>query len=154
VNERIGDLYSPLEEMKATVAGLVSMAWFFDHGVMPADSEEEHYASYLGGIFRSVRFGASEAHGRAGMVELNFARERGAIRRDESTGRWSVVTAKMRDSIRELAGKALEIERAGDRAAAEALFAKYGSVPADLQKDLESLRNVPIEIEPVYKNTW
>jgi hypothetical protein len=130
------------------------MAWFFDHGVMPADSEEEHYASYLGGIFRSVRFGASEAHGRAGMVELNFARERGAIRRDESTGRWSVVTAKMRDSIRELAGKALEIERAGDRAAAEALFAKYGSVPADLQKDLESLRNVPIEIEPVYKNTW
>jgi hypothetical protein len=154
VNERIGDLYSPLEEMKATVAGLVSMAWFFDHGVMPADSEEEHYASYLGGIFRSVRFGASEAHGRAGMVELNFGRERGAIRRDAATGRWSVVTPKMRDSIRALAEKALEIERAGDRSAAGALFAKYGSVPEDLQKDLDRLRNVPIEIEPIYKNAW
>ena len=116
VNLRLGDFASAIEEMKATVAGLVSMAWFFDHGVMPKETETEHYASYLGSIFRAVRFGIGEAHGRAAIVELNFGREKGSIVRDPASGRWSVDPTKMRDSLRELTAKTLEIERAGDRA--------------------------------------
>jgi len=154
INEKLGEIYSAIEEMKATVAGLVSMAWFFDQGVMPKASEEEHYASYLGGIFRAIRFGVSEAHGRASMVELNFAREQGAVRRDPASGRWSVDPTKMRASLRALAARALEIERAGDRAAAEALFAKYGTIAADEKQDLLRIEHVPVEIQPIYKILW
>jgi hypothetical protein len=154
VNQRLGDLYSAIEELKATVAGLVSMAWFFDQGIMPKASEQEHYASYLGSILRAVRFGVGEAHGRASIVELNFLQERGAIRRDPATARWSVETSKMRGALRELTGMVLEIERAGDRAGAEALFAKYGSISPELAKDLERARSVPVEIEPIYRNLW
>jgi len=154
VNQKLGDLYSAVEELKATVAGLVSMAWFFDQGIMPKASEQEHYASYLGSILRAVRFGVGEAHGRASIVELNFLQERGAIRRDPATARWSVDTPKMRGALRELTGMVLEIERAGDRAAAETLFAKYGSISPELAKDLERARSVPVEIEPIYRNLW
>ena len=154
VNQKLGDLYSAVEELKATVAGLVSMAWFFDHRVMRAETETEHMASYLGSIFRSVRFGVGEAHGRASIVELNFAREKGAIQRDATTGRWSVEASRMRESLRELTAKVLEIERSGDRGAAEEMFARYGKVPDDLASDLEKVRGVPVEIEPVYKIHW
>ena len=154
VNLRLGDLASAIEEMKATVAGLVSMAWFFDHGVMPKETEAEHYASYLGSIFRAVRFGIGEAHGRAAIVELNFHREKGAIQRDAASGRWSVDPSKMRGSLRDLTAMALEIERAGDRAGAEALFAKYGTLPLDLAKDLEKVKSMPVEVEPIYRITW
>ncbi len=154
VNLRLGDLASAIEEMKATVAGLVSMAWFFDHGVMPKETEAEHYASYLGSIFRAVRFGIGEAHGRAAIVELNFGREKGAILRDAATGLWSVDPSKMRGSLRDLTAKTLEIERAGDRSGAEALFAKYGTLPDDLAKDLEKTRGVPVEVEPIYRIAW
>ena len=154
VNQRLGDLYSAVEELKATVAGLVSMAWFFDQGIMPKSTEQEHYASYLGSILRAVRFGVGEAHGQASIVELNFLQERGAIRRDPATARWSVDSSKMRGALRELTGQVLEIERAADRAAAEALFAKYGSISAELSKDLERARSVPVEIEPIYRNLW
>src|SRR4030095_5102935 len=78
VNQKLGDLYSAVEELKATVAGLVSMAWFFDHPVLRAQTETGSIGAYLGSIFRSVRFGVGEAHGRASIVELNFAREKGA----------------------------------------------------------------------------
>jgi len=154
VNQRLGDLYSAVEELKATVAGLVSMAWFFDQGIMPKTSEQEHYASYLGSILRAVRFGVGEAHGRASIVELNFLQEREAIRRDPATARWSVDASKMRGALRELTGQVLEIERAGDRVAAETLFAKYGSISPELAKDLERASSVPVEIEPIYRNLW
>lgn len=154
VNQRLGELYSAIEEMKATVAGLMSLAWFFDHGVIPKESAEEHYASYLGSIFRAIRFGVTEAHGRAAIVELNFARERGAVRRDPATGRWSVDPSKLPGSARELTARLLEIERSGDRAGAEALFVKYGSVPLDLLADLNLLEKIPVEIEPRYRITW
>jgi len=154
VNQKLGDLYSATEELKATVVGLVSMAWLIDHDLMPAAREEEHYASYLGSIFRAVRFGVGEAHGRASIVELNFLREKGAIRRDDGAQRWSVDVGKMRPALRELTGNVLEIERAGNYDAAASLFAQFGSIPEDLAKDLEKVRSVPVEVEPIYRTRW
>jgi hypothetical protein len=154
VNEKLGDTYSTIEELKATVAGLVSYAWFVDHQIMPKPAEEEHYASYLGSIFRAVRFGVGEAHGQASIVEMNFLRGEGAIRRDSASGLWSVDAGKMRPALRQLTAKVLEIERAGDRQGAQDLFAKLGSIPEDLAKDLEKTSTVPVEVRPIYKNQW
>ena len=68
-----------LEEAKADVVGMFALKWLVDHGVLPKEKLEEYYASYVAGIFRTLRFGAAEAHGRAQMMEFNYLSEHGAI---------------------------------------------------------------------------
>ena len=77
IREAIGPVYSGLEEAKADVTGMFGLKWLVDHGALPKESLEEYYASYVAGIFRTVRFGTAEAHGRAEMMEFNFSRREG-----------------------------------------------------------------------------
>jgi hypothetical protein len=102
----------------------------------------------VAGIFRTVRFGTAEAHGRAEMMEFNVLSERGAIARDAS-GRYVIDYAKMPDAIAALAKELLEIEATGDRARAEAWFAKYDKMPGDLQSALQAAKNVPVDVDPL-----
>src|SRR5438067_4734146 len=97
---------------------MFALKWLVDRGALPRERLEEYYASYVAGIFRTVRFGIGEAHGRAEMMEFNFLSERGAITRDGS-GRYVVDYAKMPDAIAAVAKELLEIEATGDRARAE-----------------------------------
>ena len=64
---------------------MFGLKWLMDHGVLPKDRLEEYYASYVAGIFRTVRFGTGEAHGRAEMMEFNYLVEQGAIVREGGT---------------------------------------------------------------------
>ena len=79
IREAIGPAYSGLEEAKADVVGMFGLEWLMDHGAMPKDRLEEYYASYVAGIFRTLRFGTGEAHGRAEMMEFNYLLENGAL---------------------------------------------------------------------------
>ncbi len=72
ITEAIGPVYSALEEAKADVVGMYGLAWLMDHGALPKSRAQEYYASYVAGIFRSVRYGVAEAHGRAEMMEFNY----------------------------------------------------------------------------------
>ncbi len=72
IREAIGPAYSGLEEAKADVVGMFGLKWLVDHGVLPKEKLEEYYASYVAGIFRTVRFGTGEAHGQAEMMEFNY----------------------------------------------------------------------------------
>ncbi len=110
---------------------------------------EEYYASYVAGIFRTVRFGTGEAHGRAEMMEFNYLSERNAIIRDAS-GRYAMDFGKMPDAIASLAKELLEIEATGDRARAENWFKKYDTMPAELKSALAAASSVPVDIEPVF----
>ena len=83
IREAIGRSFSGLEEAKADVVGICALKWLVDKGVLPKERLEEHYASELAGIFRTVRFGTGEAHGRAEMMEFNYYSEQGAIVRGE-----------------------------------------------------------------------
>jgi len=127
---------------------LYGLHWLVEHNVLPKERMEEYYASYLAGIFRTVRFGTAEAHGRAEMMEFNYLSEHGGIQRDAS-GRYAVDFARMPDSISALAKELLEIEATGDRDRAEKWFAKYGAMPAELQTTLKSASDVPVDIDPV-----
>ena len=147
IREAIGPIYSGLEEAKADVTGMFGLKWLVDHDALPKERLNEYYASYVAGIFRTVRFGIAEAHGRAEMMEFNFLTERGAIVRD-SSGRYSVDYAKMPDAIAAVTKELLETEATGDRARAEAWFAKYDKMPADLKSALESAKDVPVDIDP------
>ena len=148
IREAIGPAFGGLEEAKADVVGLYGLHWLVEHDVLPKDRQEEYYASYLAGIFRTVRFGTAEAHGRAEMMEFNYLSENAAILRDAS-GHYAVDFAKMPDSIAALAKELLEIEATGDRTRAEAWFAKYGAMPAELHTALQSAADVPVDIDPV-----
>jgi hypothetical protein len=149
IRESIGPSYSGLEEAKADVVGMFGLKWLVDHGALPKNRLEEYYASYVASIFRTVRFGTGEAHGRAEMMEFNYLRERNAITRDAS-GRYAVDFSKMPDAIASLAKELLEIEATGDRARAENWFKRYDTMPAELKSALEAAKSVPVDLDPVF----
>ncbi len=148
IREAIGPSYSGLEEAKADVTGMFGLKWLVDQGALSRGRLEEYYSSYVAGIFRTVRFGTAEAHGRAQMMEFNFLSERGAISRDAS-GRYRIDYARMPDALAALTKELLEIEATGDRARAESWFARYGSMPAELRSTLDAARDIPIDVDPV-----
>src|SRR5580700_11017537 len=89
IREAIGPAFSGLEEAKADVTGMFALKWLVDHDALPKEKLEEYYASYVGGIFRTVRFGTAEAHGQAEMMEFNYLSERGAISRN-ANGKYAI----------------------------------------------------------------
>ena len=150
IRAAIGPQYSGLEEAKADIVGLFGLKWLADHGRYPPAKLHEVYASDLAGIFRTVRFGVAEAHGQAEIMEFNFLTERGAIRFDAATSRYSVDFALMPQAIAALAKELLEQEATGDRARVEGWFKKYGSMSTELSKVLERVRDVPVDVDPQY----
>jgi len=149
IRAAIGPAFSGLEEAKADVTGMFALKWLVDHDALPKEKLEEYYASYVGGIFRTVRFGIAEAHGQAEMMEFNYLSERGAIRRN-ANGRYFVDYEKMPQTIADLAKELLAIEATGDRARAENWFKKYNTMPGELKASLQAASDVPVDIDPVY----
>jgi hypothetical protein len=149
IREAIGPAYSALEEAKADVVGMFGLQWLVDHDVLPKNKLEEYYASYVAGIFRTVRFGVAEAHGQAEMMEFNYLSERGAITR-QSSGRYAIDYQRMPGDIKDLAKELLEIEATGDRARGESWFKRYGTMPPELQASLKSAVSVPVDVDPVF----
>lgn len=148
IREAIGPVYAGLEEAKADVVGMYALKFLIDKGVLPKEREQEYYASYVAGIFRTVRFGVGEAHGRAEMMEFNYLSENKAIARDPS-GRYRVDYEKIPAVVAALAKELLEQEATGDRGRATAWFEKYDRMPDDLKSSLAELRDVPVDIDPV-----
>jgi Peptidase family M49 len=148
ITEAIGPLYSPLEEAKADIVGMFALNWLMNRGALPKARGNDYYTSYVAGIFRTVRFGAAEAHGRAEMMEFNYLAEQHAINR-EASGRYAIDFARMPAAIAALAKELLEIEATGDRARGERWFAKYDKMPASLQAALAKTSSVPVDIDPV-----
>jgi hypothetical protein len=149
IREAIGHQFSGLEEAKADVTGMFALKWLVDHDALPKEKLEEYYASYVGGVFRSVRFGTAEAHGQAEMMEFNYLSERGAIQRN-ANGRYAIDYERMPGAMADLAKELLEIEATGDRSRVENWFKKYGTMPEDLKASLEAASDVPVDIDPVF----
>jgi hypothetical protein len=148
IREAIGATFSGLEEAKADVTGMFGLQWLVEHGALPKERLEEYYASYVAGIFRTVRFGTAEAHGRAEMMEFNYLAEQGAITRD-AAGLYVIDYAKIPAALASLTKELLEIEATGDRARAEAWFARYDKMPAELSAALQKAKDIPVDIDPL-----
>jgi hypothetical protein len=149
IRESVGPIYSALEEAKADAAGMFALQWLVDHDVLPKQKLEEYYASYVGDLFRTVRFGIAEAHGQAETMELNYFLERGAITRDAS-GRYAMDYQKIAGATTDLAKELLAMEATGDGPRAESWFHKYESIPPQLKSSLEAIADIPVDIDPVY----
>jgi Peptidase family M49 len=148
IREAIGPVYSALEEAKADVVGVFGLKWLVDRGAMPKERLEEYYASYVGGIFRTLRFGTAEAHGRAEMMEFNYLSQERAITRD-SNGRYAIDYGRMPTAIAQVSKELLEIEATGDRARAENWFRRYDMMPPELRSALDKTNDIPVDIDPV-----
>ena len=150
INEAIGSSYSALEESKADVVGEFCYGWLIDHGLLPKERRNITYASYVAGIFRTVRFGVAEAHGAGEIMQFNYYTEQGAIRRDAASGLYVIDFEKMPAAIASLAKELLEQEATGDRARTDAWFKKYGGMPAELNALLTKTSDIPVDIGPEF----
>ncbi len=150
IREAIGGSFSGLEEAKADVVGMFGLEWLAVHGAISKEKLPEIYISYVAGNLRTIRFGIAEPHGRAEMMEFNYLFGQGAITRDGSSGRYAVVVEKMPAAIAGLAKELLEQEATGDRARSEAWFNKYAVIPPELAAALQSVRDIPVDVEPIY----
>ena len=150
INEAIGPAYSGLEEAKADVCGIFLAKWLVEKKLLPASELNGIYASYVAGIFRTLRFGTGEAHGRAEMMEFNMLLEHGALTQGPD-GRYAIDFAAMPTAIASLAQTLLEFEAKGDRAGVEAWMAKYDVMPASLTRELQTVSDVPVDVTPDFE---
>jgi hypothetical protein len=150
IPQAIGPIYSALEEAKADVVGMYGLKWLVDHHAIPESELNTSYASYVGGIFRTVRYGVGEAHGKAEIMEFNYLSEQKAITRNDEDGHYHIDYPRMPGALAKLARELLQIEATGNRARAEAWFNRYDKMPATLQSALARCQDVPVDIDPVF----
>jgi hypothetical protein len=144
------DYASSFEEGKADVLGLFLVEWLADKGELDQSKLMDNYVTFLAGIFRSVRFGASDAHGKANMVRFNFFSQMGAFSRDPATGKYRVDAAKMREAVKALSAKLLTIQGDGDYAAAKKMTDEQGVIQPQLRADLDRLSKDSIPVDIVF----
>jgi hypothetical protein len=145
---------SALEEGKADVVGLYMVKQLHDRGEMTEGTIEDAYATFMAGLFRSVRFGAADAHGKANMVTFNYFREQGAFARDEATGKYRVDFAAMGAAVDALSALILQLQGEGDYDGVASLLAEKGVVPADLQAELDKIDGLGIPRDIVFQQGW
>ena len=150
VREALREHTSALEEAKADVLGLYMITELFDRDELHEGEILDHYVTFLAGLFRSVRFGAASAHGRANMIQFNHFSERGAFQRGED-GRYRVDFERMREAVRELAGQILVLQGDGDHAGAGDLLASHGVIHQALADDLERINAAGIPVDVVFE---
>ncbi len=138
-----------LEEGKADILGLYMIRQLNASGEMNGESLDDNYVTFLASLFRSMRFGAADAHGRANVVAFNFLREMGAFARG-TDGRYRVDMARMRAATDELSRRILTLQGDGDYAGVGALYQRYGVIDAVTQGDLDRLRTRGIPVDLIY----
>lgn len=144
------NLYSAIEECKADVLGQWNMLYARDQKLLTSFDEKQQWVTYAGLMFRSMRFGIDEAHGRGTAVQWNWLREQGAIM-PAANGTFSVDFTKARAAVQSLATELLTIEATGDFARAQRLLDKYGVANAEIDKTIADLpAEIPVDITPVF----
>jgi hypothetical protein len=147
VRQSLKEHASALEEGKADILGLYMIRQLLLKNAITEGTLEDYYTTFLAGIFRSVRFGASSAHGKANMVRFNYFAEQGAFTRNE-LGLYTVNVEKMTAAIDSLSALILILQGNGDYNGVDKLVAESGIIKADLAADLASLEtaNIPVDI--------
>ncbi|WP_059026844.1 dipeptidyl-peptidase 3 family protein [Gabonibacter massiliensis] len=143
--------YTSIEEAKADILGLYCLTQLADWGILKDKDLMDNYVTFVAGIFRSVRFGAASAHGKANMLQFNHFMESGAITKDETTGYYTIDFEKMKKDIGVIAGEYITLQGNGDIAGAQALIAAKGVIPPSLQKDLDKIAGAGIPKDIFFK---
>ncbi|TMO42536.1 Zn-dependent hydrolase [Pseudoalteromonas sp. S4389] len=150
VRQSLQEHASALEEGKADILGLYMVEQLLKKGEITDGTLEDYYITFMAGIFRSVRFGASSAHGKANMIRFNFFAEEGAFSKN-ADGLYSVNMEKMSLAMEKLSRLILTIQGDGDYQKVDQLIATHGEIKAELAKDLEKLSKANIPVDVTFK---
>ena len=140
---------SALEEGKADILGLYMIQQLINKGEL-TDDFKDNMVTFMAGIFRSVRFGASSAHGKANMVRFNFFKEKGAFERN-ANGTYKVDFEKMQSAMKELSNLILTLQGNGDYDGVAKLVDEKGMISPELQADLDRLGNANIPVDVIFE---
>jgi hypothetical protein len=143
------NLYSTIEECKADVVGMWTLLQAIDQKWLTSFDADTLAITTAALFYRSIRFGADEAHGGGAAVQWNWFAEKGAVA-PASPGRFRVETTKYREAVRSLAHELLMIEATGDFARAEKLLATYGKLTPEMERINAGLKDIPVDIAPVF----
>ncbi len=150
VRLQLKDKYSAIEEAKADVTGLWALQYLIDKGVIDKQMQRTLYTTYLASMFRSVRFGLTESHARGVAMQFNYFTDEGAVKFDERTGKFSIENTKIREAVRKLTNELLTIEAEGSYDKAKAMLDKYSLLRPPMKDALDRLKDVPVDIEPIF----
>ncbi|MFT4937885.1 MAG: hypothetical protein ACI88A_000907 [Paraglaciecola sp.] len=150
VRQALKEHASALEEGKADILGLYMVHQLLSKGVIDEGTLEDYYVTFMAGIFRSVRFGASSAHGKANMIRFNFFNEYDAFSRDE-LGLYKVNMDKMGTAIDALSELILTLQGDGNYAGVAELVAEKGVIKEQLNQDLQRLTDAAIPVDITFK---
>ncbi len=156
--EELKELYSGIEEAKADVTGLFALDYMMEHAkemgltrVLPSDeaAQRQLYTTYLASMFRSLRFGLTDAHGKGMAIQFNYLLDKDAFTQNPD-GTFAVNVEKFKQGVRELDHDLLTIEAEGDYAGAKKLQDELGVVRPVLRSALDNLQGIPTDIEPIF----
>jgi len=152
VSKEIKELYPTIEEAKADTLGMYNSMFLIGKGFFPEEVRENVWVTFMAGTFRSVRFGATEAHGKANVIIFNYLVEKGAYVHDAQTGRFSVAFDKIDGAVRDLAHDLLMLEALGDYDGSKAFIEKYGTMSPEMKALVDRINeaDIPVDIEPVF----
>jgi hypothetical protein len=147
VRAELKETYSAIEEAKADVSGLFALQYLVDHGKLAPELGQTMYTTYLASMFRSVRFGLNEAHGRGVAIILNYFLDHGGVVVN-ADGTFGVDASTIRDNVVGLTREFMTMQATGDYAAAKTMMSTLGVLRPPVKAVLDKLASVPVDIEP------
>ncbi|ODU21920.1 MAG: hypothetical protein ABS87_04205 [Sphingomonas sp. SCN 67-18] len=150
VGEQLKEIYSASEEAKADVMGVYNILFMMKKNEIPAAEKPQLFATYLAGIFRAMRFGTEEAHGRGAALQYSYMKEQGAFSWDEAAKRYRVDDAKMEAAVGKLVGDLVRLQGDGDYAGMKAFFDRYAQIDGPARSVIASMGAIPVDIQPRY----
>jgi len=150
VRKELKELYSAIEEAKADITGLFALQYLIDNNILPKQLEEPMYVTFLASMFRSMRFGIAEAHGKGVAIQFNYLTLEEAIEIDETNGTFTINIEKAKAATKKLASEILTIQAEGSYDKAKALIDRYAILHPAMERALTQLKDIPVDIRPDY----
>ena len=147
VRQELKETYSTIEEAKADISGLFALQFLVARGTLDKKFEQTMYTTYLASMFRSIRFGVNEAHGRGVAIQMNYFLDNGGVTAAPD-GTFAVNPARIKQNIIDLTRELMTMEAVGGYMDARQMIAKMAVVRPSVQRVLDRLANVPVDIEP------
>ena len=151
VSKELKETSGTIEECKADLLGMLENILMIEKGVYPESFENEMWVTFLGGTFRSVRFGVNEAHGGGNAIIYNYFLEKGAYEYNEQTQKVKVNFEKILPALKELSNKLLMIQATGDYEGAKKIISDYAVASPSIKTLVDKLANLPVDIKPIYE---
>ncbi len=149
IREALKEKYSAIEECKADILSMFNHQYLLNSGYYSKEYIEQAKATYLAGLYRSIRFG-TDAHAIANYIQLNFLKEKKAIIKDNN-GKLMIDSAKFFDAVRELSSLILQIQYEGSYSKATELINKYGKATNEINDEVNKLKQIPRDINTTYE---